>query len=143
MHGFLGPNGSGKTTTIRILLGLVAADSGSGEIRLLDQPVPDGLPDVVGSVGALVETPLFFPGFSGRLNLQLLAEAAALDLATVDGLQVFCHAERGLTKQLRRLLVTERQIPREAISISAYWALGRVEDQFQAEKREPVGRIDD
>lgn len=74
---------------------------------------------------------------------QLLAEAAALDLAEVEGLQVFCHAERGLTKQLRRLLVTERQIPREAISISAYWALGRVEDQFQAEKREDIGKIDD
>lgn len=74
---------------------------------------------------------------------QLLAEAAAVDLETIEGLQVFCHAERGLTKQLRRLLVTERQIPREAISISAYWALGRVEDQFQAEKREAIGKIDE
>ena len=44
---------------------------------------------------------------------------------------------------MRRLLVTERQIPREAISISAYWALGRVEDQFQAEKREAIGKIDE
>ncbi|WP_040336598.1 ABC transporter ATP-binding protein [Candidatus Blastococcus massiliensis] len=84
VHGFLGPNGSGKTTSIRILLGLVAADSGSGEIRLLDQPVPDGLPDVIGAVGALVETPLFFPGFSGRLNLQLLAEAAGVSRARVE-----------------------------------------------------------
>lgn len=74
---------------------------------------------------------------------QLLDEVAALDLADPAGLQVFCHAERGLTKQLRRLLVVERQIPREAISISAYWALGRVEDQFQAEKREDIGKIDD
>lgn len=74
---------------------------------------------------------------------QLLEEVAALDLVDPTGLQVFCHAERGLTKQLRRLLVAERQIPREAISISAYWALGRVEDQFQAEKREDIGKIDD
>ena len=44
VHGFLGPNGSGKTTTIRVLLGLVSADAGGGEIRLLDQPVPRGLP---------------------------------------------------------------------------------------------------
>jgi ABC-2 type transport system ATP-binding protein len=84
VHGFLGPNGSGKTTTIRVLLGLVSADSGGGEIRLLDRPVPEGLPDVIGGVGALVETPLFFPGFSGRLNLRLLAEAAGVSRARVE-----------------------------------------------------------
>ena len=83
VHGFLGPNGSGKTTTIRVLLGLVSAD-GDPDIRLLDRPVPAGLPDVIGAVGALVETPLFFPGFSGRLNLQLLAEAAGVPRARVE-----------------------------------------------------------
>src|SRR3954452_19952020 len=61
VHGFLGPNGSGKTTTIRILLGLVRADS--GEMRLLGKPVPQALPEVVGGVDALAETPLFFPNF--------------------------------------------------------------------------------
>jgi ABC-2 type transport system ATP-binding protein len=84
VHGFLGPNGSGKTTSIRVLLGLVAADPGGGEVRLLDSPVPQGLPDVIGGVGALVETPLFFPGFTGRLNLQLLAEAAGLPRTRVE-----------------------------------------------------------
>ena len=84
MHGFLGPNGSGKTTTIRVLLGLVRPDSGFGAIRLLDRPVPDGLPEVIGSVGALVETPLFFPNFSGRLNLRLLAETAGVDRGRVE-----------------------------------------------------------
>ena len=83
VHGFLGPNGSGKTTTIRVLLGLVASD-GDGDIRLLDQPVPSGLPGVIGSVGALVETPLFFPNFSGRLNLQLLAETAGVSKTRVE-----------------------------------------------------------
>jgi ABC-2 type transport system ATP-binding protein len=77
VHGFLGPNGSGKTTTIRVLLGLVSPDPG-GSTQLLDRPVPDGLPEVIGDVGALVETPLFFPGFSGRRNLRLLAEAAGV-----------------------------------------------------------------
>lgn len=74
---------------------------------------------------------------------QLLEAVSALDLSRAAGLQVFCHAERGLTKQLRRVLVKEAGIPREQISISAYWALGRIEDQFQAEKRESVGKIDD
>jgi ABC-2 type transport system ATP-binding protein len=82
VHGFLGPNGSGKTTTIRILLGLVRADA--GEVRLLDRPVPEALPDVIASVGALVETPLFFPGFSGRLNLRLLADVAGVPRSRVD-----------------------------------------------------------
>ncbi len=76
VHGFLGPNGSGKTTTIRMLLGLVSGDA--GELRLLGRPVPDQLPAVVGDVGSLVETPLFFPTFSGRRNLELLALTAGV-----------------------------------------------------------------
>jgi ABC-2 type transport system ATP-binding protein len=82
VHGFLGPNGSGKTTTIRMLLGLISADS--GDMRLLDQPVPRALPEVIGAVGALVETPLFFPNFSGRLNLRLLAETAGVPRQRVE-----------------------------------------------------------
>jgi ABC-2 type transport system ATP-binding protein len=82
VHGFLGPNGSGKTTSIRVLLGLVSADSGTA--RIFDRSVPQALPEVVGHVGALVETPLFFPNFSGRRNLQLLAEVAGVPRARVD-----------------------------------------------------------
>ncbi|WP_394214285.1 siderophore-interacting protein [Brachybacterium vulturis] len=73
----------------------------------------------------------------------LVPAVRALDLAEPEGLQVFCHVERGTTKQLRQVLVKDAGIPRPQISISAYWALGRIEDQFQAEKREPIGRIDD
>ena len=73
VHGFLGPNGSGKTTSIRMLLGLVRADAGT--MTVFDQVVPDRLPDVVGRIGAIVESPKFFPSFSGRKNLELLADA--------------------------------------------------------------------
>lgn len=82
VHGFLGPNGSGKTTTIRVLLGLVRADE--GELRLLGQPVPACLPAVIGGVGALVETPLFFPTFPARLNLNLLAQTAGVPRSRVE-----------------------------------------------------------
>ena len=67
VHGFLGPNGSGKTTTIRMLLGLVRPDSGTAEV--LGQTVPRHLPKVVDRVGAIVEAPKFFPSFTGRQNL--------------------------------------------------------------------------
>ncbi len=74
VFGFLGPNGSGKTTTIRLLLGLVRPDAGS--LTLLGRSVPHELPLVIGRVGSLVETPLFFPNFSGHRNLNLLAHAS-------------------------------------------------------------------
>lgn len=55
--------------------------------------------------------------------------------------RVFAHGERESVKAIRAVL-RERGIPRDAISISGYWARGRTEDVFQAEKREPIGRID-
>ena len=82
VHGFLGPNGSGKTTTIRMLLGLVRADSGT--MSIFDHLVPQHLPEVVGRVGAIVESPKFFPAFSGRKNLQLLAEAIGQPRGNVE-----------------------------------------------------------
>ncbi len=73
VHGFLGPNGSGKTTSIRMLLGLARADAGT--MRIFDHEVPERLPDIIGRVGAIVESPKFFPAFTGRKNLSLLAGA--------------------------------------------------------------------
>lgn len=55
------------------------------------------------------------------------------------GAQVFAHGERESIKAVRAVL---RDVPRGNISISGYWARGRTEDVFQAEKREPIGRID-
>ncbi len=82
VHGFLGPNGSGKTTTIRMLLGLARATRGT--MRLFGEPVPQRLPQVIGRVGAVVESPKFSPNFSGRLNLELLASSIGAPKARVD-----------------------------------------------------------
>jgi ABC-2 type transport system ATP-binding protein len=67
VYGFLGPNGSGKTTTIRMLLGLVHPTAGS--FRLLGTEAADGLDTVLPRVGALVEGPAFYPFLTGRQNL--------------------------------------------------------------------------
>ncbi len=67
VYGFLGPNGSGKTTTIRMLLGLIQPTAGSYEV--LGLPMPDGLPYALPRVGSLVEGPGFHPYLSGRANL--------------------------------------------------------------------------
>jgi ABC-2 type transport system ATP-binding protein len=67
VYGFLGPNGSGKTTTIRILLGLVFPTGGTAE--LLGVPMPAGQASVLPRVGSLVEGPAFYPFLSGWANL--------------------------------------------------------------------------
>lgn len=81
VFGFLGPNGSGKTTTIRCLLGLVRASGGRS--RLLGAG-PRELRSVIGRVGSMVETPQFFPNFSGRRNLELLAGVDRIDRKRID-----------------------------------------------------------
>jgi ABC-2 type transport system ATP-binding protein len=73
VYGFLGPNGSGKTTTIRMLLGLIQATSGSQ--RLLGVSMPAGANAVLPRVGSLVEGPAFYPQLSGRANLARLDAA--------------------------------------------------------------------
>jgi ABC-2 type transport system ATP-binding protein len=82
VHGFLGPNGSGKTTTIRMLLGLARPTKGS--MRLFGEAVPHALPRVIHRVGAVVESPKFSPNLSGRRNLQLLAGAVGIPRSRVD-----------------------------------------------------------
>jgi ABC-2 type transport system ATP-binding protein len=82
VHGFLGPNGSGKTTTIRMLLGLARASK--GRMELFGHPVPAALPQVIDRVGAVVESPKFSPQFTGRQNLLLLARTIGVPRSRVD-----------------------------------------------------------
>jgi len=76
VHGFLGPNGSGKTTTLRTLLGLIR--SNGGRMAIFGQEVPANLAAVAGRIGAIVESPQFFPHFSARDTLSLLAAAGSV-----------------------------------------------------------------
>jgi ABC-type multidrug transport system ATPase subunit len=73
LFGFLGPNGSGKTTTVRMLLGLVFATS--GRIEVLGRPMPGAAREVLPQVGSLVEGPGFYPNLSGRANLTMFDAA--------------------------------------------------------------------
>jgi ABC-2 type transport system ATP-binding protein len=74
VYGFLGPNGSGKTTTIRCLLGLLSPTA--GRCRVLGAESASGLRQVLDRVGAIVESPLMFPTMSATTNLELLAPLA-------------------------------------------------------------------
>ncbi|MGB2567517.1 ABC transporter ATP-binding protein [Micromonospora citrea] len=82
VHGFLGPNGSGKTTTLRALLGLVRPDD--GRMSVFGVPAPEELARVAGRVGAIVESPQFFGNFTGHRTLRLLAVAGGVPTSRVD-----------------------------------------------------------
>jgi ABC-2 type transport system ATP-binding protein len=82
VHGFLGPNGSGKTTTIRCLLGLVRPTSGS--VRVFGVDSTTEFHKAASRVGAMVENPKMFPNFSGRRNLSLLADIGSVPDSEVD-----------------------------------------------------------
>ena len=75
VYGFLGPNGAGKTTTMRILTGLVRPDA--GRVELLGRPFGRGDRRRLFEVGALIESPAFYPFLSGRENLRSLAATGA------------------------------------------------------------------
>ena len=79
--GFVGPNGAGKTTTIRMLLGLIRPTSGRG--RILSGDIQDP-PSYLAQVGALIESPAFYPPLSGRDNLLVLTRLGQLPSSTID-----------------------------------------------------------
>ncbi|MDQ3937669.1 MAG: ATP-binding cassette domain-containing protein [Chloroflexota bacterium] len=73
VYGFLGPNGSGKTTTLRLLVGLLRPDA--GKMYVLGEPYAWHDRRRLFRVGSLIETPAFYPYLSGRDNLRVLAAA--------------------------------------------------------------------
>ena len=94
--GFVGPNGSGKTTTIRMLLGLIEASGGAGEV--LGYPISDPA-KYLPAVGAMIEGPAFYPALSGTENLKVLATMGGFPLERVEELlKVVGLEERGKSK---------------------------------------------
>jgi ABC-2 type transport system ATP-binding protein len=82
VFGFLGPNGSGKTTTIRCLLGLVRPSE--GRLRLLGRAVPGDLSGAIRRTGSIVETPALFPTMTARENLRLFGRIDGIGARRVD-----------------------------------------------------------
>ncbi|TMD50106.1 MAG: ABC transporter ATP-binding protein [Chloroflexi bacterium] len=80
VYGFLGPNGAGKTTTLRLLSGLIHPTSGSA---IVAGAVP-GSPASLARLGAMVETPAFYPYLSGRDNLRVVARYAGVPKSRID-----------------------------------------------------------
>ena len=80
VFGFLGPNGAGKTTTLRMLSGLLHPTSGSA---LVAGGAP-GSPRSLAGLGAMVETPAFYPYLSGRDNLRVVARYSSVPSARIE-----------------------------------------------------------
>jgi ABC-2 type transport system ATP-binding protein len=94
--GFVGPNGSGKTTTIRMLLGLITPSGGSATVLGESIKHPE---KYLPRVGAMIEGPAFYPALSGRENLKVLAELGGFPLSRVDELLAKVDlADRGGSK---------------------------------------------
>jgi len=80
VSGFVGPNGAGKTTTIRMLLGLIEPTEGTGTLLGGDLADP---PSYLHKVGALIESPAFYPQLSGKDNLLTLARLGRIDVSLI------------------------------------------------------------
>jgi ABC-type multidrug transport system ATPase subunit len=80
VYGFLGPNGAGKTTTLRMLVGLIRPTSGAATVAGHTPGSPAGL----ARIGALIESPGFYPYLSGRENLKVVADMASVSSMRVD-----------------------------------------------------------
>src|SRR5438309_5821742 len=80
VYGFLGPNGAGKTTTLRMLSGLLRPTSGTATVA----GGAPGSPASLAQLGAMVETPAFYPYLSGRDNLRVMARYSSVPRSRIE-----------------------------------------------------------
>jgi ABC-type multidrug transport system ATPase subunit len=111
VYGFLGPNGAGKTTTLRMLLGLIRPTAGSATVV----GAAPGSPASLVRVGAIVETPAFYPYLSGYDNLRLLARYCGVVASRVDA----ALAEVDLTPRARHKFSTYSLGMKQRLGIAA------------------------
>jgi ABC-2 type transport system ATP-binding protein len=104
--GFVGPNGAGKTTTMAMLLGLVRPTGGTGTV--LGAPITD--PSAyLARVGALIETPAFYPALSGAENLRMFATVAGHPASAIPALLATVGLERRGDDRYRRYSLGMKQ----------------------------------
>ena len=111
VYGFLGPNGAGKTTTLRMLLGLIRPTSGSAKVA----GATPGSPASLVKVGAIVETPAFYPYLTGYDNLRLLAIYCGVATSRVAA----CLAEVDLTPRAHHKFSTYSLGMKQRLGIAA------------------------
>jgi ABC-type multidrug transport system ATPase subunit len=111
VYGFLGPNGAGKTTTLRMLLGLIRPTAGSATVM----GAAPGSPASLVKVGAIVESPAFYPYMSGYDNLRLLAMYCGVPASRVDA----SLAEVDLTPRARHKFSTYSMGMKQRLGIAA------------------------
>ncbi|MDQ1053003.1 NADPH-dependent ferric siderophore reductase [Arthrobacter sp. SORGH_AS 212] len=122
-----------------IAASLEALPAGATGLAFLEVDTEADIQPVSAPAGVRVEwlTRNGEPAGASRLLVDAVAGAKWLS-GTVD---VFAHGERGYMKALRDVFFAQRGLERSQVSLSGYWAQGRVEDVFQAEKKLPVGKI--
>jgi ABC-type multidrug transport system ATPase subunit len=111
VYGFLGPNGAGKTTTLRLLLGLAKPTSGGAAV-LGRAP---GSSESIARIGALIESPGFYPGLSGRDNLRVLAHHSGTPRQRVESVL----EEVGLTDRSKDRFATYSQGMKQRLGVAA------------------------